>query len=105
MHFRALAAVAAFFFSALLAFAEAPSHLVSLPKVFENDFESTSADRWEPGDPRAWRIEAAENGRGHVYSLFQQSKVKTPVRSPFNRSLIRGLNAGSFVLDAQLQST
>jgi hypothetical protein len=74
-----------------------------LPLLFFDDFESGQADQWAPGDGNAWRVSTA--GGSKVYSQFKQSKVKNPVRSPFNRSLIKGVTVGSFALDVRLQST
>ena len=71
--------------------------------IFTDDFESGQADRWEPTDAQAWKI--LELDGKHVYSQFQESDFKPPVRSPFNRSLIKDLNVGSFVFDVKLQST
>ncbi|WP_338690688.1 family 16 glycoside hydrolase [Haloferula helveola] len=39
-------------------------------------------DAWKPGDPAAWKWEEREGER--VLCLVKQSKVKPPVRSPFN---------------------
>src|SRR5262245_26669765 len=68
-----------------------------LPLLFADDFESGNADRWEPSDPKAWRV--TKVGATQVYNQFQQSKVKTPVRSPFNRALIKDLVLGDFILE------
>ena len=51
-----------------------------LPLVFEDDFEN-GAERWQPGDPAAWKITKTDGGKH--YHQFQLSKVKTPFRSPF----------------------
>jgi hypothetical protein len=82
---------------------KAPQTLLGLPLLYQDDFESGAADRWEPSDPAAWKVD--RQGENRVYSQFQASKVKTPVRSPFNRSMIKGLTLGDFVLDVELQST
>lgn len=81
----------------------APDVGTKLPLVFCDDFESGNFDRWEQSDPNAWRISKVDGNT--VYDQFQPSKVKTPVRSPFNRSLIKDLKVSSFVLDVKLQST
>jgi hypothetical protein len=73
-----------------------------LPLLFEDDFEK-GADRWQPGDPAAWKV--IDVGGGHAYSQFRQSKIKTPHRSPFNFSLVKDLDVTDFVLDAKVQST
>ncbi len=76
-----------------------------LPLLFEDDFEK-GAERWEPTDPAAWKVVDAGGKRGKVYSQFvKQSNYKPPHRSPYNVSLIKGLNVGDFVLEAKCQST
>ncbi|HUG93475.1 MAG TPA: hypothetical protein VML55_21730 [Planctomycetaceae bacterium] len=78
--------------------------LNGLPLVFADDFESRNANRWEPTDREAWTV--IRQGDNHVYSLTKkQSDFNPPVRSPFNRSLVKDLSVGSFVLDVRLQST
>ena len=77
--------------------------LNGLPLVFFDDFQSGDADKWEQSDPKAWRI--VEQGTNKVYNQFQQSQVQTPVRSPFNRALVKDVVVGDFVLDVKLQST
>jgi hypothetical protein len=79
-----------------------PRELAGMPLIVFENFEM-GADRWEQSDPRAWKI--TEQKGNHVYSQFQASVVKTPVRSPFNRALVKDLIVGDFVLDLKLQST
>jgi hypothetical protein len=86
-----------------LAKGKPPSTMNGLPLVFSADFEDGKTDRWEPTDPKAWKI--TEQAGNRVYSQFKASKYKTPVRSPFNRSVVKDLTLGSFVLDVRLQST
>ena len=74
-----------------------------LPVLFETDFESGALSGWVATDPAAWRIE--EQSGGHVLHQFRQSQVQTPVRSPFNRALVRRLSVSDFQLDVDLQST
>ena len=81
----------------------APKIDTDLPLLFCDDFESGTAEHWAPSDPKAWRVED-QNGDS-VYSQYQPSKVKTPVRSPFNRSMIKDMTVGDFVLNVRLQST
>jgi len=82
---------------------EPPAMLLGLPLVFREDFESGNLDRWEPSDSKAWKIEV-QNGN-KVGSQFQHIVTKTPVRSPFNRSVVKDVIVGSCVLDVKLQST
>lgn len=78
--------------------------LKGLPLIFSTDFESGKTKRWEPTDKTAWTISDQEGNK--VYSLTKKrSNFNPPVRSPYNRSLIKGINVGSFVLDVRLQST
>jgi hypothetical protein len=77
--------------------------LKGLPLVFFDNFDSPEADRWEQSDPAAWKIIDQQGNR--VYSQFRQSQVETPVRSPFNRALVKNLVVGDVVLDVKLQST
>lgn len=86
-----------------LAAADPPATLKGLPLLFREDFSGEALSRWEPSDPRAWKLSL--QGDNQVASQFQQSKVETPVRSPFNRSVVKDLLVGSFVLDLRLQST
>ena len=81
----------------------APDVGTKLPLVFCDDFESGNADRWLPSEPKAWRVSKVDGNS--VYDQFQHLETKTPVRSPFNRSLIKDVKVGSFVLDVKLQST
>jgi hypothetical protein len=74
----------------------------AFPLVFEDNFDK-GADRWQPTDPQAWKI--TKTDQGNVYSQFQQSKVKTPQRSPFNTSLIKDVVITDFELHAKVQST
>jgi hypothetical protein len=77
--------------------------LKGLPLVFFDNFQAEPDDRWEQSDPKAWKI--ADHNGNRVYNQFQQSKVETPVRSPFNRALVKDRVLGDLVLDVQLQST
>jgi hypothetical protein len=77
--------------------------LLDLPLVFFDDFEKSEATNWEQSDPKAWKLIESEKNR--IYSQFQQSQVETPVRSPFNRALVKDLFLGDLVLDVQVQST
>ncbi len=73
-----------------------------MPLVFSDDFEQ-GADRWEPTDPKAWKV--VELDGNNVYSLFGKSDYKPPHRSPFNFSLVRAVNVGDFEFNARMLST
>lgn len=70
----------------------------TLPLVFEDGFEK-GAERWQPTDPAAWRVETG------AYLQFQQSKYKPPHRSPLNISLVKDLMVTDFDLTVKVQST
>ncbi len=74
-----------------------------LPLVFEDDFEAPILSTWRATDPTAWMIETVD--RGTVLSQHRASVVQTPVRSPFNRIVVDGLNVTDFQLDVDVQST
>ncbi len=74
-----------------------------LPLVFEDDFEAPILSTWRATDPTAWMIETVD--RGTVLSQHRASVVQTPVRSPFNRIVVDGLNVTNFQLDVDVQST
>ncbi len=98
-----LAFISAASFSSAIFAAEAPKGITNLPLIFSEDFETGTASNWTPTDPAAWKIEHSD--KGHVLSQFQKSNTKTPVRSPFNRSMIKDITVSDFVLDVKLQST
>jgi hypothetical protein len=83
--------------------AEPPSSLLGMPLLFHDDFSGPDTARWEPSDPKAWKL--VDQNRNKVFNQFAQSKVETPVRSPFNRCVLKDLIVGDFVLDVKLQST
>lgn len=80
----------------------APAGEKKLPLVFEDDF-AKGAERWQPSDAAAWKV--VKTDKGAYYSQFQQSKYKTPFRSPFNFSLVKDLSVADFVLEAKVLST
>ncbi len=73
-----------------------------LPLLVEEDFEQ-GAERWEPTDPKAWKVIA--EGGSKVYSQFQGSNYKPPHRSPLNIALLKDVVVGDFVLEAKVRST
>jgi hypothetical protein len=76
---------------------------MGMPLQFAEDFESGNFERWAPSDPKAWRV--TQQGENRVLDQFQPSNVETPVRSPFNRAVVKDIIVGDFVLDARVQST
>lgn len=83
--------------------ADAPDVPTKLPLLFCDDFQSGTSESWSPGDPAAWKM--TRLGDNIVLEQFQQSQVENPVRSPFNRSLLKDVLVGDFVLDLKFQST
>lgn len=83
--------------------AGAPRTMMGLPLVFEDDFESGNADRWEPTDPNAWKVARVDGN--HVYWLFRASKYRPKVRSPYGIAWVKGLSLSDFVLEARLRQT
>ncbi len=74
------------------------------PLVFEEDFEK-GAKRWQPTDPKAWRVVEVPK-KGNVYNQHKKrSKYNPPHRSPYNMALVKDLVLSDFVLEADLQST
>ena len=79
----------------------APETMIGLPLLFEDDFESGNADRWQPTDPKAWKVEEVDGN--HVYWQFGDSKYEPKVRSPKNISWVKDLSVSDFVLEAKMQ--
>ena len=74
-----------------------------LPLVFSDNFEK-GADRWEPTDPKAWKVTQIDGKR--VYDQHKKrSSYNPPHRSPYNISLVKDVYVGDFVLDARVRST
>lgn len=72
--------------------------------VYAQDFSEAAALKgFEFSDPAAWRW-GRQDGRGAL-ELHQQSRYQGRVRSPFNIALIRDLELGDFVLEADLIQT
>lgn len=81
----------------------APDVGTDMPLLFCDDFQPGTSENWVPGDAKAWKL--AKIGDNFSIEQFQQSKVKNPVRSPFNRCLIKDVVVGDFVFDLKFQST
>ncbi len=82
--------------------AAAPALQDDLPLLLNEDFEG-GADRWEPTDPKAWKI--VDGPTGKAYGQFQKSAYKPPHRSPLNISLLKDVVVSDFVLETRVQST
>ena len=74
-----------------------------LPVVFEEDFEK-GADRWQPQDPKQWKIVKTE--KGNVYSQFEKkSEYKPPHRAPTNVALLKDVTVGEMEFTGRVRST
>ncbi len=80
-----------------------PQELGGHPLVFADAFSDGNADDWDPVNADAFRM--AQQGDNHVYNQFKNIPGHTPVRSPFNRSMIKDVTVSDFVFDVHLQST
>ncbi|MBD3674324.1 MAG: hypothetical protein HUJ26_12435 [Planctomycetaceae bacterium] len=74
-----------------------------LPQIVEENF-SDGAARWTPTDPEAW-VMKSEGGK-HFYSLIKKrSDYEPPVRSPYNRAILKEVVVSDFVMDVTFRST
>lgn len=73
------------------------------PIVVQDDFETDPFPRWEPADKGAWKHDKTE--KSQVFSQFKHIVVKTPVRSPFNRNVLKNVVVSDFQLDVDFQTT
>src|SRR5690606_22251289 len=74
-----------------------------MPLQFRADFEEGKATQFRPTASSAWKV--SDQGGYRVYALtVRQSNYKPPQRSPFNSSLVGGIDAGTVAIDVRLQS-
>jgi hypothetical protein len=73
------------------------------PVIFKDDFETDPFPRWEPAAKEAWKHEDTDHSK--VFHQFQDVRVKTPVRSPFNRNCLKDVIVGDLQLDVDFQTT
>jgi hypothetical protein len=100
MHLRRPIIVVATFLLLATPLAQAADEL---PVVVEENFEQ-GADRWQPTDAKAWKIEKTDDGQ--VFSQFtKKSNYEPPHRSPYNIALLKEVTVGDFVLTAKVKST
>jgi len=99
---QGLISVVCYLAAASLATAADLERLAALPVLVSEQFEA-GAERWEPTDPRAWKL--VDSRQGQAYSLFQQSKYQPPHRSPLNIALLKDVVVSDFVLEADVLST
>lgn len=75
-----------------------------LPLLFKENFQAGQSKHWEPTDDKAWKV--IQQGDNNVFSLTKKrSDFKPPVRSPYNRALLKNISVSDFLLDVKLQST
>lgn len=81
-----------------------PKSMQGLPLLFHENFETGNSENWEPTDDTAWKI--IHQGDNHAFSLTKKrSKYEPPVRSPYNRALLKNISVSDFIFDVKLQST
>lgn len=74
-----------------------------LPLVAHDDFDG-DLTRWQPFDKSAWK-QTSKDGRSFYSLVKKESDYMPKFRSPFNISLLTGVEVGEFVLDVDLRST
>lgn len=75
-----------------------------LPVIYRSDFEKGAKD-WSPTDKTAWKVDKELSSEA-VYSQFKKkSNYNPPHRSPYNISLLKNVNVGSFQIDVDVLST
>ncbi|MBY0588094.1 hypothetical protein K2X85_13010 [bacterium] len=72
------------------------------PLLAKADFESGDLADWNFTDPEAWRIQP--DGNSQVLALFQPSKYRAKVRSPYGVALLKRPAVGDFQLDLRFKS-
>ncbi|QDU12159.1 hypothetical protein [Gimesia aquarii] len=83
---------------------EIPQSMQGLPLLFHENFEAGNSKHWEPTDDKAWKI--IHQGDNHAFSLIKKkSNYEPPVRSPYNRALLKNISVSDFIFDVKLQST
>ena len=84
--------------------AEEPAkELHHLPLLFRENFETADSAHWVMSDPKAWKV--LPHRKNHVLSLTKQSLIKTSIRAPYNRALIKDLYLSDCVIDVRMQAT
>ncbi|MFH1302826.1 MAG: hypothetical protein ABIK07_17320 [Planctomycetota bacterium] len=81
-----------------------PKSMQGLPLLFHENFQSGNSKQWEPTDDKAWKM--IQQGDNQVFSLItKKSNFEPPVRSPYNRALLKNISVSDFIFDVKLQST
>ncbi len=90
-------------FVMLLSIMVLPSTAQDWPLVYETDFSRNSISDFEFTDPNAWRLNDSLSNR--YLELYRQSDYQARVRSPYSVAIIKDVEVGSFVLEADLLQT
>lgn len=81
-----------------------PQSMQGLPLLFHENFQAGNSQHWEPTDDTAWKI--IKQGDNKAFSLTKKrSKYEPPVRSPYNRALLKNISVSDFIFDVKFQST
>lgn len=81
-----------------------PAEMLGLPRQFFADFESADVTPLEFTDADAWAVKG--QGENHVLALtVRRSDFEPPVRSPYNRALVKNVSLSDTVIDVDVQST
>lgn len=85
-------------------FAEPPALPANYQLLYEQNFKApTSLEGFVMSDPDAWKLASDEDG--FALELAAQSQYKPAVRSPVNIALIKDVQFGDFVLEADMLQT
>jgi len=79
-----------------------PETLKGLPLVYQEDFEKGCVG-WIATDPMAWKV--IEEDGNHVFSLYQSSNYKPPVRSPLSIARVLDLDVSDFIIEVRMKQT
>jgi len=71
--------------------------------IFEEDFSEKSTESWEMTDPGAWGV--VTNGDNALLKLKRSSNYEPEVRSPKSIAWLKGVEAGSFVMEMKARQT
>lgn len=82
------------------AYAEIPA---GYTLIFEEDFSEKSTEGWEMTDPAAWAVEEREGNA--LLALKRSSRYEPEVRSPKSIAWLKGVEAGSFVMEMKARQT
>jgi hypothetical protein len=71
--------------------------------LISEDF-SAGSQQWTPTDKTAWKLKAEDDHQ--VYALIKKkSNYEPPVRSPYNRAILKDVVVSDFVMEVKFRST